>query len=63
MMAKELIFVSRAESAGVVLGAACPVILTSRADDVRSRLASCAVASAFERWRRTGEALVDWSHA
>ncbi|MEM1316165.1 MAG: bifunctional enoyl-CoA hydratase/phosphate acetyltransferase, partial [Pseudomonadota bacterium] len=45
MLAKQLTFVARAAAAGVVLGARCPIILTSRADDERARLASCAVAA------------------
>jgi phosphate acetyltransferase len=44
MLAKNLIFLSRADAAGVVLGARVPIILTSRADNVRARLASSAVA-------------------
>ena len=44
MLAKELTYLAHAQSAGIVLGARCPVILTSRADDDKSRLASCAVA-------------------
>jgi phosphate acetyltransferase len=44
MLAKNLTFLSRADAAGVVLGAGVPIILTSRADNVRTRLASCAVA-------------------
>jgi phosphate acetyltransferase len=44
MLAKQLSFLARADSAGLVLGARVPVILTSRADSVRSRIASCAVA-------------------
>ncbi|GHF40136.1 bifunctional enoyl-CoA hydratase/phosphate acetyltransferase [Seohaeicola zhoushanensis] len=44
MLAKELTFLAHAQSAGIVMGARCPVILTSRADDEKSRLASCAVA-------------------
>ena len=43
MLAKQLIFLSGAEAAGVVLGAKVPVILTSRADSSRTRLASCAL--------------------
>lgn len=43
MMAKQLTFLAQADSAGLVLGARVPVILTSRADSVRSRIASCAV--------------------
>jgi phosphotransacetylase len=44
MLAKQLTFLANADSAGLVLGARVPVILTSRADSVRSRIASCAVA-------------------
>jgi phosphotransacetylase len=44
ILAKQLSFLARADSAGMVLGARVPVILTSRADSVRSRIASCAVA-------------------
>ena len=45
MLAKELTFLAHAEAAGVVMGAQCPIILTSRADDDKARLASCAVAA------------------
>jgi phosphate acetyltransferase len=44
MLAKQLTFLAHADSAGIVLGARVPIILTSRADSVRSRIASCAVA-------------------
>ena len=44
MLAKNLTFLSRADAAGVVLGAKVPIILTSRADNLRTRMASCAVA-------------------
>jgi phosphotransacetylase len=44
MLAKQLSFLANADSAGLVLGTRVPVILTSRADSVRSRIASCAVA-------------------
>jgi phosphate acetyltransferase len=44
MLAKNLSFLSRADAAGIVLGARVPVILTSRADNVRTRMASTAVA-------------------
>ncbi len=44
MLAKQLIFLAGADAAGVVLGARVPIILTSRADTERTRLASCAVA-------------------
>jgi phosphate butyryltransferase len=52
MLAKELTFVAHAEAAGVVMGALCPIILTSRADDDKARLASCAVAALFHEWRK-----------
>src|SRR5580658_6826143 len=44
ILAKMLTFVAHADAAGVVLGARCPIILTSRADAERTRIASCAVA-------------------
>lgn len=50
MLAKELIFVANAEAGGLVMGAKCPIILTSRADDDRSRLASCALAVLYQNW-------------
>jgi phosphate acetyltransferase len=45
MLAKNLSFLAGADAAGIVLGARVPVILTSRADNVRTRMASCAVAA------------------
>lgn len=51
MLAKQLTFVSHAESAGLVLGARVPVILNSRSDSAMSRLASCAVAQLFDAAR------------
>ncbi len=56
MLAKELTFVARAEAAGLVLGAKAPVMLTSRADNDRARLASCALAQLYEYYRREGRA-------
>lgn len=47
MLAKNLTFLSGADAAGIVLGARVPIILTSRADNVRTRLASCAVAGLY----------------
>jgi phosphotransacetylase len=44
MLVKELTFLGNADCAGIVLGAKVPIVLTSRADNVISRLASCAVA-------------------
>jgi phosphotransacetylase len=52
ILAKQLIFLANADSAGLVLGARVPVILTSRADSVRSRIASCAVAVLLAHARR-----------
>jgi phosphate acetyltransferase len=52
MLAKNLIFLSKADSAGLVLGARVPIVLTSRADSVRSRLASCAAAVIYAAARR-----------
>ena len=56
MLAKSLSFLARADSAGVVLGAKVPVILTSRADSVMARLASCAVAALVAQARRDSAA-------
>jgi phosphotransacetylase len=52
MLAKQLSFLANADSAGLVLGARVPIILTSRADTVRSRIASCAVAVLAAHGRR-----------
>ncbi|MBF0623210.1 MAG: bifunctional enoyl-CoA hydratase/phosphate acetyltransferase [Magnetococcales bacterium] len=52
MLAKQLTFQAHAEGAGVVLGARVPVILTSRADNARTRMASCAVAMQMVEARR-----------
>jgi phosphate acetyltransferase len=52
MMAKQLTFLANADSAGLVLGARVPVILTSRADSVRARIASSAVAVLAAHARR-----------
>jgi phosphate acetyltransferase len=52
MLAKQLTFFARADAAGIVLGTRVPIILTSRADDVRTRMASCAVAVLIAHARR-----------
>jgi phosphotransacetylase len=52
ILAKQLTFLANADSAGLVLGARVPIILTSRADSVRSRIASCAVATLAAHARR-----------
>jgi phosphate acetyltransferase/phosphate butyryltransferase len=49
MLAKNLTFLARADAAGIVLGARVPIILTSRADNQRTRMASCAVAALYAR--------------
>lgn len=55
MLAKNLTFLSNADAAGIVLGARVPVILTSRADNLRTRMASCAVAMLLAHNRRAKE--------
>jgi phosphate acetyltransferase len=52
ILAKQLSFLARADSAGLVLGAKVPIILTSRADNVRSRIASCGIAMLAAHARR-----------
>jgi phosphate acetyltransferase len=52
MLAKSLSFMADADAAGIVLGARVPIILTSRADSVETRLASCAVAALVAKSRR-----------
>jgi phosphotransacetylase len=52
MLAKSLSFLADADSAGIVVGARVPITLTSRADSVESRLASCAVAALVAHRRR-----------
>ncbi len=53
MLAKELTFLAHAEAGGIVVGAKCPIILNSRSDDDRARLASCAVAALHAARERT----------
>ena len=55
MLAKNLTFISKADAAGIVLGARVPIILTSRADNVRTRMASCAVAMLLAHSRRANQ--------
>jgi phosphate acetyltransferase len=57
MLAKNLTYLSKADSAGIVLGARVPIILTSRADSVRARMASCAAAVLYAAARRTSASL------
>jgi phosphate acetyltransferase len=53
MLAKQLCYLAGADAAGIVLGARVPIVLTSRADSVRSRLASTAVMALVADARRT----------
>jgi phosphate acetyltransferase len=55
ILAKQLSFLANADSAGLVLGARVPIILTSRADSVRARIASCAVAMLAAHARRRAQ--------
>jgi phosphate acetyltransferase len=54
MLAKNLAYFAKADSAGIVLGARVPIVLTSRADSARARMASCAVAVLYADGRRRG---------
>jgi phosphotransacetylase len=56
ILAKQLSYLANADSAGLVLGAKVPIILTSRADSVRSRIASCGIAMQAAHARREAEA-------
>src|SRR5262245_54133101 len=58
ILAKQLSFLANADSAGLVLGARVPIILTSRADSVRSKIASCAVAVLAAHARQSMQATV-----
>jgi phosphate acetyltransferase len=56
MLAKQLQYLAGADAAGIVLGARVPIVLTSRADNVRTRLASAAVMKLVAHAKRTREA-------
>lgn len=58
ILAKLLAFLANADGAGLVVGARVPVILTSRADGVRARIASCAVAMLLAHARRTSASVI-----
>jgi phosphate acetyltransferase len=58
ILAKQLTFMANAEAAGIVLGARVPIVLTSRADSARTRLASCAIAVLYADAQRRGLALL-----
>jgi phosphate acetyltransferase len=55
MLAKQLEYLGGAELAGVVIGGQVPIVLTSRADAARARLASCAVAGLYAHARAHNE--------
>jgi phosphotransacetylase len=55
ILAKQLTFLANADAAGLVLGERVPIILISRADSVRVRIASCAVAQLVAHARRRGQ--------
>ena len=57
ILAKQLSFLANADSAGLVLGARVPIVLTSRADSVRARIASCGVAMLAAHARRRSQAV------
>jgi phosphate butyryltransferase len=58
MLAKQLVFLSDADTGGLVVGAKSPVMLTSRADDEHARLMSAALAVLYSHWKKTGVCLV-----
>lgn len=58
ILAKELTYAAQAEGAGLVLGAKVPVLLTSRADNERARLFTCAVGALYAHRQATGESAV-----
>jgi phosphate acetyltransferase len=58
MLAKNLTFLGNADAAGVVLGARVPIVLTSRADTPRARMASCAVAALFADYQREHQPMI-----
>jgi phosphotransacetylase len=55
MLAKQLEYLADAQAAAIVLGATVPIVLTSRADTVQTRLASCAVAVLLAHHRKSGK--------
>ncbi len=58
MLAKNLTFLGNADAAGIVLGARVPIVLTSRADTPRARMASCAVAALFAEYQATHKPVI-----
>jgi phosphotransacetylase len=57
MLAKQLTFMADAEAAGIIVGARVPIVLTSRADSARTRLASCALSVLMADAQRKGLAM------
>ena len=57
MLAKNLAYFAKADGAGIVLGARVPIVLTSRADSPRARMASCAVATLYAAARRRAQTI------
>jgi phosphate acetyltransferase len=57
MLAKNLTYFAKADGAGIVLGARVPIVLTSRADSPRARMASCAVATLYAAARRGSQTI------
>jgi phosphate acetyltransferase len=55
MLAKNLAYFAKADAAGIVLGARVPIVLTSRADSPRARMASCAVATLYAARRHRAQ--------
>jgi len=55
MLAKQLEYLADAQAAAIVLGATVPIVLTSRADTVQTRLASCAVAVLLAHHKKSGK--------
>ncbi len=58
MLAKELIYIAHANAAGLCMGAKVPIMLTSRADDARARIISCALAVLSQHYKETGTSRV-----
>jgi phosphate acetyltransferase len=58
MLAKQLEYLADSEAAGIVLGARVPIVLTSRADSAKCRLASCAVGTLLAHARRKADDLL-----
>jgi phosphate acetyltransferase len=58
ILAKQLSYFAGADSAGIVMGARCPIALTSRADPVESRLASAALLALASAWRTESTAVL-----